>query len=186
MLCVCCLFAGTLKAQDHFVKQYVNHTEFGGLFGRVKYPNIYNGNQEQVDNKLSMTIQTFNGIQLTRRLATGVTIGMDWYKAALLNPISAGVRYDLAQKGNVKIFGTADAGYGFAWFHDDPEGFNTKGGLMVNPGVGIRLGKAAAVTLTLTYKRQEASVSKPQFLDQLERSEQRVYNRLSIRLGVSF
>jgi hypothetical protein len=127
------------------------------LFGRAKYPNPYNGNQEQVDNRLSLTVQTFNGVQLTSRMTTGITIGMDWYKAALLNPVAAGLRYDLTQRGNVKIFGTADVGYAFAWFHDDAEGFNTKGGLMVNPGIGIRMANlSAAVTLALTYKRQEA------------------------------
>ncbi|MEO6281913.1 MAG: hypothetical protein ABIN80_19990 [Dyadobacter sp.] len=187
-LCGMLLMTNVLRAQDPFVKHYVNHTEFGGLFGRVKYPNLYNGNQEQVDNRLSMTIQTFNGVQLTRRLSTGVTIGMDWYKAALLNPVAAGLRYDLTKKGNVKIYGTADIGYAFAWFHDDAEGFNTKGGLMVNPGIGMRIGKpgATAVTLAFTYKRQEADIDKPPLWDQTERSEERVYNRLAIRLGISF
>lgn len=187
-LCGLLLITNALRAQDQFVKHYINHTEFGGLFGRVKYPNQYNGNQEQVDNRLSMTIQTFNGMQLTKRMSTGVTIGMDWYKTALLNPVAAGFRYDLTQKGNVKIYGTTDVGYAFSWFHDDAEGFNTKGGLMVNPGIGMRFGKpgATGVTLAFTYKRQEANISKPPLWDQTERSEERVYNRLAIRLGISF
>ncbi|NIJ50959.1 hypothetical protein [Dyadobacter arcticus] len=174
------------NAQNPNTKKYVNHTEFGGLFGRVKYLNQYNGNQEQVDNKLNLTVQTFNGIQINKRLITGVTVGMDWYRAALLNPIAAGLRYDLTRKGNVKVFGTLDAGYAFAWFHDDAEGYDTRGGVMVNPGLGLRIGKDAGFTLALTYKRQEAQVDKPPFSDQTERSEQRVYNRLAMRLGISF
>jgi hypothetical protein len=182
------LIATSVNAQKLPTGKYVNHTEFGGLFGRVKYINSYNGNQEQVDNRLSLTIQMFNGVQLHRRLAVGATLGMDWYKAALLNPIAAGVRYDLTRKGNVKLFATADAGYAFAWFHDDPEGLNTKGGLMINPGLGLKIGKpgAVAVTLGLSYKRQEAQVEKAPLWDQRERYEDRVYNRLALRLGFSF
>lgn len=182
------LIATSVNAQKLPTGKYVNHTEFGGLFGRVKYINSYNGNQEQVDNRLSLTIQTFNGIQLHRRLAVGATLGMDWYRAALLNPVAAGVRYDLTRKGNVKLFATADAGYAFAWFHDDPEGLDTKGGLMINPGIGLKIGKpgAVAVTLGLSYKRQEAQVTKVPLWDQKDRYEDRVYNRLALRLGFSF
>jgi len=186
---LCWLFAVTAaNAQTGKGLRFVNHTEFGGLFGRVKYGNPYTGNQEQVDSKTSLTIQTFNGLQLNRRLSAGVTLGMDWYKAALLNPIAGGVRYDLAGRKNVQLFGTLDAGYAFAWFHDDSEGFDTKGGLMVNPGLGIKVGKpgSAAFTLALTYKRQEAHVTKAPLWDQKERFEDRVYNRLVLRLGISF
>lgn len=182
------LAATTACAQKAKSVRFVNHTEFGGLFGRVKYPNPYAGNADQVDSKTSLTIQTFNGVQLGEKLATGVTLGMDWYKAALLNPIAAGIRYDFLSKKNVKLFGTADAGYAFAWFHDDPEGADTEGGLMLNPGVGMRVGKpgVAAFTITLTYKRQEAHISKVPMWEQRERFEDRVYNRLALRLGVSF
>lgn len=168
--------------------RFVNHTEFGGLFGRVKYPNPYAGNSDQVDSKTSLTIQTFNGVQIHQNLSAGVTLGMDWYKTALLNPIAGGVRYDFVADKNVKLFGTVDAGYAFAWFHDDPEGADTKGGLMVNPGVGMKVGKpgVAAFTITLTYKRQEAHISKVPLWDQKERFEDRVYNRLALRLGISF
>ncbi|MBO9614543.1 MAG: hypothetical protein J7619_17720 [Dyadobacter sp.] len=182
------LAATAANAQTANSPRFVNHTEFGGLFGRVKYSNPYTGNQEQVDSKTSLTIQTFNGVQLNRRLSAGVTLGMDWYKAALLNLVAGGVRYDLVGRKNVQLFGTVDAGYAFAWFHDDSEGFDTKGGLMVNPGLGIKAGKpgSAAFTLALTYKRQEAHVTKVPLWDQKERFEDRVYNRLALRLGISF
>jgi len=168
--------------------KFVNHTEFGGLFGRVKYNNIYTGNEERTDSKTSLTVQTFNGLLVTKRLSTGVTLGMDWYKTALLNPIAAGIRYDLCGRKNVQLYGTLDAGYAFAWFHDDSENYNTKGGMMVNPGIGLKVGKpgAAAFTMALTYKRQEAHVDKPPMWDQKERFEDRVYNRLALKLGISF
>lgn len=168
--------------------RFVNHTEFGGLFGRVKYPNPYAGNADQVDSKTSLTIQTFNGALIHEKLSLGATLGMDWYKTALLNPIAGGVRYDFVQEKNVRLFGTLDAGYAFAWFHDDPGGADTKGGLMLNPGVGMKVGKpgVAAFTIALTYKRQEAHITKVPLWDQRERFEDRVYNRLALRLGISF
>ena len=182
------LFACTVQAQNSKKLRYVNHTEFGGLFGRVKYGNEYNGNQELVENKTSLTVQTFNGVEMTKSLAAGVTVGMDWYAAALLTPISAGIRYDFTKHGNVRLFGTLDAGYGFAWFQQDVEGYKTHGGVMLNPGIGLRFGKAGGTgfTLAFTYKRQEAEVDKPPLWGQTERSEDRVYNRLGLRLGFSF
>lgn len=168
--------------------RFINHTEFGGLFGRVKYEIPYNGNARQVENRTSLTIQTFNGVQIHEKLSAGVTLGMDWYKTALLNPIAGGVRYDFLGRKNVRLFGTVDAGYAFTWFHDDSDGLDTKGGFMVNPGVGIKVGRpgVAAFTIALSYKRQEAHITKVPLWEQKERFEDRVYNRLALRLGISF
>ncbi|MCF2490569.1 hypothetical protein [Dyadobacter sp. CY347] len=184
----CLLIANSLRAQNHVPLKYTNHTEFGGLFGRAKFQNPGNPNERFVDNRLNMTLQTFNGVMLNSRLAAGVTVGIDWYKTALLNPISAGVRFDLTRKGEVRLFTTADIGYGFAWFHDDSDGFGTTGGLMINPGIGLRMGKpgGTAVTFTMSYKRQEAHITKVPLWNQVERWEDRVYNRLALRLGISF
>jgi hypothetical protein len=182
------LSAFTVQAQSTKKLRYVNHTEFGGLFGRVKFGGEINGNQEQVENKTNLTVQMFNGVEVTNSLATGVTVGMDWYAAALLTPIAAGVRYDFTKQGRVRLFGTLDAGYGFAWLQQDVEGYDTRGGLMLNPGIGLRFGKAGGTgfTLAFTYKRQEAQVEKPPLWGQTKRSEDRVYNRLALRLGLSF
>jgi hypothetical protein len=175
-------------AQKPFAAKYINHTEVGGLFGRVRYTAPYDATQELVTNKLSLTAQSFNGIQFNRRTAAGLTLGLDWYKAAFINPVAAGVRYDLTRKRNVNIIGQLDAGYGFAWFHDDETDFKTTGGLMLNPGIGIKCGKEenAAFTFTISYKRQEVEVEKPPLWDQTERHESRIYNRLALKIGISF
>lgn len=187
---IICLLIGIapVLAQDGvFKKHYVNHTEFGGLFGRVQYGNN-NGEPNAMENRLNLTVQMFNGVKLTDRLSTGITVGMDWYKAALINPIAAGVRYDLTDGKAARLYTTLDAGYGFAWFHDDLDGFKTKGGLMLNPGMGLRYGKpgGTSVTIALTYKRQNAEVEKPALWQQTDRVENRVYNRMALRLGLSF
>jgi hypothetical protein len=167
-------------------KKYVNHTEFGGLFGRVKYSN--GSLDSQVENKASLTFQTFNGVKLNDRLSTGITVGMDWYKTALISPIAAGIRYDLVKDRAARLYATADVGYGFGWFHQDSDKYNTKGGWMINPGVGMKYGKPGgnAFTIGLSYKRQEAHVDKPLLWEQTVRYEERVYNRLALRLGMSF
>lgn len=179
------LTLGWVAAQDRPSGRFVNHTEFGGLFGRVKFDE--NG-QSRVDSKSSLTIQTFNGMQVLPGLAAGVTVGVDWYNAALIMPVAAGVRYDLSKGKKAGFFLLADGGYGFTWLHQDTDGYDTKGGWMVNPGVGIRLGKIdnSSFTLSLTYKRQEASASKPLLYNQLTRDEDRVYNRLAVRVGIIF
>lgn len=177
-----------IAQEKTFKKVYVNHTEFGGLFGRIKYGGTSNWDSEVVENKLSLTMQMFNGVQLSNRLSAGATVAVDWYKTALINPIAAGARYDLVVDKSARLYATVDAGYGFAWLHDDLTGYETKGGLMLNPGFGMKYGKPgkAAFTIALTYKRQEVNVSKPAFSDQTERFEERVYNRMALRLGMSF
>ena len=168
-----------------YTPRYTNHTEAGGLFGRVKYGNF---GSDVSESKQSLTIQSFNGFQLNPRLAAGITVGMDWYKAALINPISVGVRYDLTKGKSARLFGILDAGYGFAWFHQDNDGYKTKGGLMLNPGIGMRYGKIGGTNFTMvfSYKRQVADIDEPLLWNQVERHENRVYNRLAIRIGMSF
>ncbi len=181
------LVVSAVNAQDVVVKnRFVNHTEFGGLFGRVKYSN--GSTQNTVEGRTSLTLQTFNGIQVSRKLGAGITIGADWYKNALINPVAAGIRYDLSGRPNSRFFVIADAGYGFTWLHQDSDGFKTKGGWMVNPGIGLRIGNVntSSFTLSLTYKRQEVSAEKPLLWNQIERNEERVYNRIAARIGISF
>lgn len=166
---------------------YVNYTELGGLFGRVASGVVGN---ETVTNKMSLTLQTFNGVQLTKRLAVGALVGIDWYKAALLMPVGAGVRYQVSPhtNKNVSVFVSGDAGYGLAWLNKSSTGYAVKGGVMLNPGIGIRLGKpnAAAFTISVGYKRQLAQAEKPLRWNELIRDESRVYNRLALRIGTSF
>ncbi|WP_221389717.1 hypothetical protein [Dyadobacter sp. NIV53] len=172
--------------KEPFKIKYTNHTELGVLLGRAKFN--YGSQQNQVDSRTSLTAQTFNGIQINQRLSAGVTVGMDWYKTALINPIAAGIRFDLTKRTNSRLFASADAGYGFGWFHEDSDGYDTKGGLMLNPGVGMKYGKPGgnAFTITLSYKRQEVHADKPLQWEQTVRYEDRVYNRLALRIGMNF
>jgi hypothetical protein len=174
-----------------FKRHFVNMTEFGGLFGRVVYnANNWNGFSESVENRLSFTLQTFNGVQLKPRLAVGGTVGMDWYKTALIMPIAAGIRYDLAKNSSQKsvFYASLDAGYGFNWLNVNASNYTTSGGMMLNPGIGLRVGlkSQSALLISLTYKRQDLHVTKPLNWGEIDKYENRVYNRMAFRVGVSF
>lgn len=209
-LTMSCLLAGLVgnlpfvRAQEATPPQqnfpFVNYTEVGGLFGRVVYdvPSwTWNGTtsvqtlNQQVENRLSLTLQTFNGIKIRPRLAVGSVIGVDWYTNALLLPVGAGLRYDLARPNgkNVQVFASADVGYGLTWLNQATTGYDiTRGGLMLNPGLGLRFGKPGkgAFLLTIGYKRQTIATNKPLQWNDIRRDELRAYNRLAVRLGISF
>ncbi len=181
-----------LAQEVPFKKHYLNHTEVGIMQGRVKFDPYAGqggrGNQEISENRTNLTFQILNGVQYTPRLGVGVVTGLDWYTSALVNPVGLGLRYDLSERPNARLYASADAGYGFTWFHQNSDGFDTRGGVMLNPGLGLRIGKpdGAAFTLGLSYKYQNVSVDKPLLFDQTSRVEDRRYNRLLVRLGVSF
>lgn len=171
------------QKSEAFKRYYVNHTEFGTLLGRVT---AGEGNSEITESKTSITAQTYNGIQLNPDLSVGLIAGMDWYKSNLVTPLAAGLRYQLGRKGNGRFFTMLDTGYGFTWFHKDNEGFDSKGGWMINPGIGMGLGKQKGLTFTLSWKRQHVFVEKPILWNQLDRYENRNYQRLVLRIGMSF
>ena len=180
----------SLNIAAQFKPHFVNMTEVGGLFGRVVYDVPWsNPPVSEVANRLSLTLQTFNGVQIKPRIAVGATVGVDWYNTALLMPLAAGVRYDLIQtKKNTTLIGLLDAGYGLDWLHKDGTGYNTKGGLMLNPGIGLKVGlkSGSALLFTLSYKRQQAHVWKPLYDGEIAKWEDRVYNRMALRLGFLF
>lgn len=170
-----------------FKPAFTNITEIGVLFGQVRY-----GTQaaESVAKRSDLTAQTFNGVQVSPRLAVGATIGADWYSTTLLTPVCAGVRYDLARPNqkNLHVFASLDSGWGFTWLQEDATGWKTSGGWTLSPGIGFRIGKPANTSfiMSLSYKRQEAEAEKPLLWNELAKHETRVYNRVALRLGVSF
>ena len=168
-----------------FKPVFTNMTEFGGLFGQVRYGTAFS---QSVAKRINLTAQTFNGVQLRPRLAVGGTVGVDWYNTAMLMPVCAGMRYDLGSQKNLRVFGSLDTGWGFAWLNEDATGYKTTGGWVISPGIGFRIGKPtnANFILSLSYKRQEADAEKPLFYNELAKHETRVYNRMAFRMGVSF
>lgn len=166
---------------------FTNMTEVGVLLGQVRFgPATAQG----VAKRNTITGQTFNGVLVRPRLSVGATVGADWYNLALITPVCAGLRYDLARPNqkNLRVFGSLDAGWGFTWLNEDPTGYETSGGWTLSPGIGFRMGRPAGTNfvLSLSYKRQEAEAVKPLFWNELAKHETRVYNRMAFRMGISF
>lgn len=170
-----------------FKPVFTNMTEVGALFGQVRYGTT---SAESVAKRINLTAQTFNGVQLRPRLALGATVGVDWYTITLLTPVCAGIRYDLAQPNqkNLRVFASLDTGWGFTWLTEDATGYKTSGGWVISPGMGFRIGKTTSTNfiMSLSYKRQEAEADNPLYWNELTKHETRVYNRVAMRLGISF
>lgn len=200
----------SLKAQDEkggfFRKhKFVNMTEFGGLFGRIKFQSNYYGgwypypypnnypDQYQIKNKVNFSMQTFNGVYLDRKTAAGITIGVDGYGETILMPLAFGIRRNILQKkeGGSSLQAGIDAGYSTTWLNEDNTGFNTKGGLLVSPTIGYRLPmrNGSAWLINIGYRFQRAEYEMERNGNEVywsESNEVRNYKRMVLRLGIEF
>lgn len=191
------------EAQTPSFKKYsfVNMTEVGGMFGRVKSPTYYypyysgyipvDGNQYSVRNLVNISLQTFNGLQLTEKTSAGITTGIDWYNATLVLPIQAGVRQTLLErkKGGSALLAGLDAGYGTTWLQLDDSGYKTDGGLTFSPTIGFRLPMrgGSAWLINFGYKYQHLTVNQTDINDYMLSSvEQRTHHRMVVRMGIAF
>lgn len=195
-----------VKAQDEktgfFRKhKFVNMTEFGGLFGRVKYQVYYGwypyyGNypdQTQLKNKVNLSAQTFNGVYLNRKTAAGITLGVDGYGETVLMPVALGVRQNLLQKkeGSSSLQGGLDVGYSTTWLNEDNTGFKTKGGMLISPTIGYRLPmkNSSAWLINVGYRFQRAEYKQERQGEGViwtESNEVRNYKRIVLRMGIEF
>jgi hypothetical protein len=188
----------------NFVKEnYVNFTEFGGLFGKSYQinntitstdgrfaPYYYNST---VNARVNFTIQTFNGVKVYKNLAVGATLGVDWFSNFQVIPISLGIRntFGNLKTKKVKTFAGIDAGYGFMWLNDKTsDNQEINGGLALSPTVGLLIptGGNANFTLSIGYKRNvfnnKTFVGSSEFPTITETDYN--LNRMSVRLGVNF
>ncbi len=160
---------------------YANDSQMGVLLGQVSV------NNNSPMSKTSFTASSFNGYRFTPALATGLTVGLDSYRGNLILPISLGLRGDFLKNKKVTPYYALDLGKGMTWLARDNSLDDKKGGLHLNPALGLRFatGSGAAITWSVGYKRQILSSG-------LALNEQEgvyydyTYNRISIRMGISF
>ncbi len=199
LLLVCTLtYAQETKKQSsfkNFVREnYVNYTDFGGLFGK-SYQIFYNGSNygNTVPARVNFTIQTYNGVKVYRNLSVGATVGVDWFSQYQIVPISLGLRLSSGDSKvkKVKTFAGIDAGYGFMWLNEKSnERQEIDGGLALSPMVGLLIptGGNANFILSIGYKRNlyhskivTGSLEYP-YTNETDYN----LNRMAIRFGVSF
>lgn len=194
----CFLFSATFaqektsKIERFFQNKYVNYTEFGGLFGK-SYQITQMSYATPVDGRTNFTIQSYNGYKIFDRLSAGVTVGVDWFNAIQIVPISVGIRntYGKSNTKKVKPYIGVDAGYGFTWLNDDTSDNQTAtGGLAISPVLGLLIptGGQANFVLSIGYKHNAFKTVTNSGTPEYPTSSTKEYelNRMAVRLGVNF
>lgn len=163
-------------------KGYVNHTELGTLLGAVRVPFQPNDTY----TRSSFTANSFNGYRFSGGLSVGATVGVDWYARNAVVPLSLGLRGDMA-RSRVSPFYALDAGYAVVSLAKGND-VDFDGGLHLNPALGLRfaLNDGAALTWSVGYKylRARTVFENATALSRTENVYN--YNRLALKVGMSF
>lgn len=204
LVLLCTYAAKAQEEKERFFRKhkFVNMTEFGALFGRIKHQVYYYGwypypsagpAQYVMSNRVNVSMQTFNGVYIDRKTAAGITVGVDGYGGTVLMPLALGVRRSIIQKkdGGSSLMGGLDLGYSTTWLNEDNTGFNTKGGILISPAIGYRLPmrNSSAWLINIGYRFQRAEYEQLRQGESIywsEFTEVRKYKRLVLRLGIEF
>lgn len=135
-------------------------------------------------------LQYVLGYQFDRWKGVGAGLSLDAYNAlrgeSLLNLVGEYRSY--LTKGRVAVYGLLNAGYGFAFRNSQLQVSKAKGGFLVHPALGLRLGASSQYNFTFDvgYRFQEA-----QFTQTLRNSgdteiRELTYKRLLIQVGIVF
>lgn len=187
-----------------FKYPFVNQTEFGVLFGRVKNTNYYypgyssywpapTQNGFSIQNVASLSLQTFNGFQVRKKTTVGLTTGLDLYSSSLLVPVALGVRhvfYEKSEQG-AKLQVGLDAGLGSTIANASNSFETVKGGVLVNPTVGFKFptknGSAWLINFGYKYQYMEITqnIQENDFYN-ICSVETRNIKRFQVKLGFEF
>ena len=187
-----------------FKYPFINQTEFGVLFGRVKNTNYYypgyssywpgpTSNGFSIQNVASLSLQTFNGLQVRKKTTLGLTTGLDLYSSSLLVPIALGVRhvfYEKSEQG-AKLQAGIDAGIGSAIANAPNSYEDVKGGVLINPTVGFKFptknGSAWLVNFGYKYQYMEITQNiEATYICSISSVETRNLKRFQVKLGFEF
>ena len=189
-----------------FKYPFVNQTEFGLLFGRVKnanysysYPSFSSywpnpiPNGYSLQNVANLSIQTFNGFQVRKKTTVGLTTGFDMYSSAVLVPVALGLRHIIFEKSEqgAKLQAGIDAGYGATFGASKNSYEDVSGGILINPTVGFKFptrnGSAWLVNFGYKYQYMEVSQNfEESDMYNISSVETKNLNRFQVRLGFQF
>lgn len=155
ILVIFLLFISTGYGQE---KSYFNQTEVGALFGKGEKE--WNGESQP---RIGLSIQSFHGVQFSKRHVVGALIGYDSYESISIIPFALGWRGFLGKENRPQLIGGFDFGGGSAILEkkENTEWYESwyEGGLMFSPSIGVKLpakkGKTS-LTMTIAYKSQKA------------------------------
>lgn len=190
---VCFAQEKTSKLELLFQNKYVNYTEFGGLFGKSYQITQSSSYATPVEGRTNFTIQSYNGYKILDKLSAGVTIGVDWYNAIQVIPVSIGIRntYGKTSTKKVKPYLGVDAGYGFTWLNDDATDNQTAtGGLALSPVIGLLIPTTGQTNFLLSvgYKHNAFKTVTTSGTSDYPNITTKEYelNRMAVRLGINF
>jgi len=133
---------------------YVNQTEVGALLGKTS----------DLEQRSTLSFQTFNGIKIHPKHELGILIGHDSYPLVNLVPLAIGWRGMLTEGKKVTPYASLDIGHASAVFNRRKvEGtFESwyQGGLYISPSIGIRhqsKDPSLAFSWSIGFKRQHLS-----------------------------
>ena len=151
---------------------FVNVTEFGFLGG----------------DGIGFHVRTINSYQDNPHLSAGLGIGIDIYQFndEVFVPVFLDVRGDLRKNTRVTPYYFFDVGYAFTWLIDKSDNVEYEGGIMFNPGIGLKIHSAdnSATVFNIGYNFQKAKTIRDWWGGIIETEIQ--YNRISFRVGVTF
>ena len=163
--------------------RFYNQTEIGVGMGRNR---VYGGNDA------SLMALTFNGYRFNQRLILGSVVGVDWYAGELITIVGAGVRGSVLKDRKSSPCYAFDAGYGGTWFTHEQDYESLRGGLMLNPMVGIKtkLDSGMALVISAGYKHQRATSviinDEVTGWGPIYSRTEKNYNRFVMRVGLTF
>jgi hypothetical protein len=178
-------------SQEDFVSQ-----QQGKLFGIIE-GGLLVGNSDNVDNAPFIFHSSLN-YAILRNLSAGVGVGVEFYQDTHL-PVSANLMYQLGKSGSVIPFAKFEAGYqipldtkmerSYYYYYDyyspDTRKMDAKGGLLLNPSIGIiiQCKNDIGIVLSAGYRHQQLEYVAKEDKDFSQLVE---YNRLSLKLGLIF
>ena len=153
--------------------------------GKAQYITGNNGDRANGSGGYGISLSV--GKRYSRWAAFGFGVGFDKYiidSGENLIPIFAEYTSYLQEKNNSLYF-NCQAGYSFAIKSERLGIAEAKGGLMIYPSLGIRLGSLdTRYTIDVGYKFQRASFTYQDFWRSGTSEQQLTYKRLAIRLGL--
>jgi hypothetical protein len=200
----------TLPIKVEGLRKFIHITEFGFLLGRQAplnnnqifpayyydarsitpyyYPYPTYTSNEQYAN---FTFQHYTGYNIHKAISVGATVGFDYYRSNIITPLALGVRATLLPSRRISPIINFDGGYGFIWNNDNDKTLkqNKQGGLMINPSAGLRIklgDDGNSLNIGIGYRVQKSQLVNNRPAEQYFETENRAFNRLSIRLGFGF
>jgi len=170
------------EAQQSQQLRYFNHSQVGLLIGEES--------EDRMRKALIPTFHTVNGIRIGNHFGIGVGVGIEPFEYTVF-PVYASGYYFLTSKKHTPYF-ALKGGYTFANSHKKIINYydgehNNKGGLMINPEIGVRF-KVSGFDMTLSggyrYQRLKSQLTTE---DAVYTYKHKVdYNRVSVALGIMF